>query len=1763
MTKIYRVLTIAIMTIIVFASSFSTDASPAYPGLISFIQPDGTSLRMYLKGDEKVKWGEMEDGYSIMFNDQGFYEYAVTNGKGDMVPSGVIAKNAESRTPSNLAFLSSVTKHKTYSLSQISIAKQIWNISNEEKNGAKAFPTTGNRKLICILIGFTDKAFTKTNADFNNLYNQIGYSANSATGSVKDYFYEASYTQFNLSVDVFGPYTASNTMAYFGGNDAGGSDLRPRELAAEAVNLADGAGVNFANYDNDNNGTVDGVYVIYAGYGEESGASANCIWAHAWNLATTLTKDAKTISKYSCSSEFQGTTGTTMTNIGVICHEFGHVLGAPDFYDTDYATGGSYDGTGDWDLQAGGSWNNNGITPPHPNPYTKCYIYNWAVPTLLTTGATVTLNNSTQNSGSFYRFNTTTANEYYLLENKQKIGFNAYVPGKGLLIYHVDQTYTTTNSSKVNATSHQGMYIVPATSTTANGIDVAASSKVNTTGCPYPGTGNKTTFTDATTPNSKSWAGANTAKPITSITENTTNKTVTLNFMGGYTCTPPTSQATAFSATAITNTTMTANWTRGNGTAVMVVARAGSAVNNDPFNGVVYAANAAFGSGTEIGTGNFVVFNGTGTSVNITNLTPGTTYYFAIYELTAASNCFKTPGLLGNALTTGTAPCVACVPTSTSDDATGVTNVTFNTINNSSTGVDAYTNNSATITTVNKGQTYPLSVKVNTFGNYLVVTKAWIDWNQDCTFDPATEEYVLGNATNVTDGLTASSPLSILIPATALTGNTKMRIRATYNVPPTSCGDQSYSEAEDYTLNVVAAGCTPVAITTQPTASQNACNPGGASFTVVAATGTAPITYQWQYYNGATWNSVVNGTPAGATYTNGTTATMTVAGITAVATHQYRCYLTNCSGANNATSTTANLIINALPTAGITNNSGGATQVTCALPAINVTATGGTSYAWSGGSTPATAANSFNTNATYTVTVTAANSCTATSNIVITKNITAPTAAITNNSGGATQVTCALPTINVTATGGTSYAWSGGATPTTAANSFNTNATYTVTVTAANSCTATSNIVITKNITAPTAVITNNSGGATQVTCALPTINVTATGGTSYAWSGGATPTTAGNSFNTNATYTVTVTGANGCTGTSNITITQDASAVTAGITNNSGSTMLTCALTSISVTATGGTSYIWSGGNTPTTAANSFTTPATYTVTVTAANGCTATSSITLTQDVTAPTPVITNNSGGATQVTCALPTINVTATGGTSYAWSGGSTPATAANSFNTNATYTVTVTAANGCTATSNIVITKNITIPTAGITNNSGGATQVTCALPAINVTATGGTSYAWSGGSTPATAANSFNTNATYTVTVTAANSCTGTSNIVITKNITTPTAGITNNSGGATQVTCALPAINVTATGGTSYAWSGGATPTTAANSFNAAGTYTVTVTGTNGCTATSSITITQDASVVTAGITNNSGSTMLTCALTAISVTATGGTSYIWSGGNTPTTAANSFTAPATYTVTVTATGGCTATLSLTIIQDITAPLAIASSNSPICVGGDLLLNTNNSGTAYSWNGPNGFSSDLESPILNNSTMAISGTYNVIVTGSNGCTSSAQTIVVVNSTPIAQFSYIANGLTATFTNSSTGASSYNWDLGGINTTDASPIYTFPSDGQYTVSLVAIGTGCTDTISQIISVAEVGIATNEINNINIYPNPAKEKLTIHWNKVSQNGSLQIFDVTGKLIVNSKISGQQTEINTSNYPAGCYHLRIIIDNNVMNRKFMVE
>ena len=821
-------------------------------------------------------------------------------------------------------------------------------------------------------------------------------------------------------------------------------------------------------------------------------------------------------------------------------------------------------------------------------------------------------------------------------------------------------------------------------------------------------------------------------------------------------------------------------------------------------------------------------------------------------------------------------------------------------------------------------------------------------------------------------------------------------------------------------------------------------------------------------------------------------------------------YTVTGTGTNGCTSTATQVITQDLsaPTASISSSVANNT-LTCTTTSILLTASGNGSYNWGQAGTSLGTGGTLNitTPGTYTLTVTATNGCTATSSVVITQNIQNPTATISNNPNTNT-LTCSTTSIALTANGGGTYSWSNGTSVvgTSAILNVSATGTYTVTVTSANGCTNTAATTILQDIVAPIAGITNNAN-TTVLTCSQTSISLTATGGVSYSWSNGTS--VVGSSANLSVTtpgiYTVTVTGANGCTATQSSTITQTVAAPVVAISNVPNSSELTCTLTTIALTASGGGTYSWSNGSTilGTSATLNVTTPGTYTVTVTGANGCSSTGSTTITQNITAPNAAITANPN-TTMLSCTNSAISLAATGGISYAWSSGGTSlgTNPTISISTPGTYTVTATGANGCTATASTTITQNNQAPTVSIAASANGV--LTCSATSITLTgssSTGTGTATWLNGSTvlstgPISGAGNvanFSVSApgTYTLNILEANGCLGTNNYTVTQNTTVPVAAITNNSN-TTILTCTQTTISLTGTGGASYAWSNGTgtVGNIAAYSPSSPGTYTLTATGANGCIDTEQIIITQNTTSPTASITNNTSATQLTCSLTSISLTATGGGTYSWSNGTTvvSTTANLTVTTPGTYTVTVTsATNGCTATSAVVITQNITAPTAaILSVPSPAvltCTTTSIAL-TASGGGSYSW-----ISAGTNLGTQANISVTTPGTYTVTVTGVNGCSSTVSSIVTQNITaPTATITSspatsILTCSTATINLTASGGTSYSWSNGTtVVGTAATLAVTLP--GIYTVTVTAAN-GCTSTanstITQNISTPVAGI----------------------------------------------------------------------------------
>ncbi|MCG8700330.1 MAG: M6 family metalloprotease domain-containing protein [Bacteroidales bacterium] len=739
-------------------------AVSAYPNPIEIDQPDGTKLTVQLRGDEHVKWAETNDGYSLMYNKKGVFEYAISDGEGGMMPSGVAATNVRSSQVNDL--LAKTPKNLRYSQGQVSMLKSIQNLKSAQSR--KAFPTKGNRKLVCILMGFKDKPFTKSRAEFDNLFNQLNYSKGAAAGSVRDYYEESSYGQLDLQVTVAGPFKASRNMSYYGGNGSSGHDSRPRELITEAVNAADPT-VNFANFDNDNDGTVDGVYVIYAGYGEEAGGGANALWAHAWNI-NPIRKDGKKVSGYSCSAELRGRAGSTITAIGVICHEFGHVLGAPDYYDTDYTNGGNFTGTGQWDMMAAGSWNRNGDVPAQHNAYTKIYVYGWASATTLSSAKNVTVNNSVENK-SFYRINSKTSNEYWLMENRQKLGFDAALPGHGLMIYHVHNRVNSSGNS-INATYPQKMYPVCASAKTNPGSSPSSYGSINSGGCTFPGTSGKKSFTDATVPSMKSWAGASTNAPITNIKE--AGRVITFKFKNGGTTTnndikAPTAP-TNLRSSNLTSTSVKLSW-------------------NASKDNVGVTEYFVYQNGKEIKTVKT-------TNATITGLKAESRYTFFVRAGDAAGN--KSASSNSVKVTTPKAQQNYCSSKGQNAASEWIDYVELGGMKNTTGSNGGYADFTGKVATVQAGSRVTIYISAGfKSSSYNEFWNVWIDWNKNGVFE--SNELMIKGSSSKSTKLSAS----FNVPSNA-SGTTRMRVSMKYKSNGTACETFSYGEVEDYTVSVKA-----------------------------------------------------------------------------------------------------------------------------------------------------------------------------------------------------------------------------------------------------------------------------------------------------------------------------------------------------------------------------------------------------------------------------------------------------------------------------------------------------------------------------------------------------------------------------------------------------------------------------------------------------------------------------------------------------------------------------------------------------------------------------------------------------------------------------------------------------------------------------------------------------------------------------------------------------------------------------------------------
>ena len=426
-------------------------AVPARRGGIVKTQPDGSQITVYQHGDEHFHWITNEKGEWLKMDNDGFYR----------VTEALSAEQVEARR-----------------------------VASSKRAAMAAYPLNVAPRGLVILVNFTDVAFTTEKAEMDSMLTAVNYTRNysytyrgkqyniRSQGSARQYFEDVSFGQYNPHFDVVGPVTISKEHSYYGINNSKGRDSKPEYMIEEACKLADTeCNVDFSQYDNDGDGFVDFVFVIYAGYGEADGGGANTIWPHAWNLLQAAGRmcevDGKKVDLYACGNELDNYS-KTHTGIGTFCHEFSHVLGLPDLYVTNTA---SHTTMNEWDIMDYGPYNNEGNTPPAYSAYERFFM-GWLQPRLITEPENITLEELNSTNTALMITESDSANligndpnptTFYMLENRQKEGWDEHLPGHGMMLTKIQYNYNRWNQNTVNnSSSKMGVDLVEANGKASN-----------------------------------------------------------------------------------------------------------------------------------------------------------------------------------------------------------------------------------------------------------------------------------------------------------------------------------------------------------------------------------------------------------------------------------------------------------------------------------------------------------------------------------------------------------------------------------------------------------------------------------------------------------------------------------------------------------------------------------------------------------------------------------------------------------------------------------------------------------------------------------------------------------------------------------------------------------------------------------------------------------------------------------------------------------------------------------------------------------------------------------------------------------------------------------------------------------------------------------------------------------------------------------------------------------------------------------------------
>ncbi|MCR5076992.1 MAG: M6 family metalloprotease domain-containing protein [Prevotella sp.] len=499
-------------------TTLSLWAAKANPAPIIITQSDGTQVTLYQHGDEHFSWISTADGVLVIKVDNDFYVAEISK-TGELKATKQLAHNSNMRsvTEDKAVKEQEAKKHLFFSTATRTIAQ-----TRAQSIGTRKpayFPHTGTPKVLTILVEFSDTVFSAQDpkATFTEYLNSDGPLKNRGLredrnhGSVRQYFSSMSSGAFQPEFDVVGPFKLDKPSMYYGEDKNGNQDYNYMNLIKDACEAAKGT-VDFSKYDSNGDNMVDLVYVIYAGWGQNTTGTSNDLWPKSsyFSEGRGPVFNGKNIGRFGISNELNykpgqisSSTGKPLgkriNGIGLFCHEFSHTMGLPDFYPIDDTAKKDNQAMEYWDLMDGGEYTDQGYTPTPYTPWEK-EVMGWAtVKTIEDKEAKIELK-----AGEALKITSDNIDEYLILHNIQDEGWNYGLSrlGHGMLVYRINYGLDTVNmEDKVNDIyGKPGMTIVPADGFLMSSYSVVGDEKtkqakhdeylISHGGDPFPGTSN-------------------------------------------------------------------------------------------------------------------------------------------------------------------------------------------------------------------------------------------------------------------------------------------------------------------------------------------------------------------------------------------------------------------------------------------------------------------------------------------------------------------------------------------------------------------------------------------------------------------------------------------------------------------------------------------------------------------------------------------------------------------------------------------------------------------------------------------------------------------------------------------------------------------------------------------------------------------------------------------------------------------------------------------------------------------------------------------------------------------------------------------------------------------------------------------------------------------------------------------------------------------------------------------------------------------------